>query len=94
MTPRDWFTLVLRYFGITEALAGLNDAIGVFAVHAQWQSLLHSQPTNYVAYGIVHVLLAVWLLFMAPQIARFFYPGATNKPSELQQSQANPNEKP
>jgi hypothetical protein len=74
MTPRDWFTLVLRGFGVWQAIDVIEYAGLTYTVHAGTYRPRELSFEFYLLSTGVHFLLAVLLLYLAPAIARLFYP--------------------
>jgi hypothetical protein len=74
MTPRDWFTVGLRLFGIWQLIYAIVDACTTFAImQAYYRAQNTSSGKWYALMTVVHFVLALWLLKSAPQTARFFY---------------------
>jgi hypothetical protein len=74
MTPRDWFILVLRGFGIWQLVDVVEYAGITYSIYAgTYRPRDMSWQFYFLATGM-HFLLAVWLLYFAPATSRLFYP--------------------
>ena len=61
MSPRMWFTLVLRYFGVSEVISGLNSFVTAYNVHLGYFS--GSATTGaFVNHGVEGVAIGLVLL--------------------------------
>jgi hypothetical protein len=78
MTPRDWFALIIRAFGIWQALVAIDTAVGIFNLYAHLAHLERTQPGAYINHLIVNVFLATFFLLAAPRISAAFYPLSRN----------------
>ncbi len=87
MTPRDWFILGLRLFGVWEFLYGLSDALTTFSIVLHFLRPTTAGPDYYMSLTFMHFIAAFYLLKFAPQTAAFFY-----SPAEPPASDANPKE--
>lgn len=68
MSPRMWFTLVLRYFGVSEVIAGMNSFVTAYNVHLGYFN--GSATTGaFVNHGIEGLAIGFVLLLGAPQIS-------------------------
>ena len=86
MTPRDWFILGLRLFGVWELLYGLSDAVttSLIVLHL-FRPSATGGADYYMSLTFMHLIAAFYLLKFAPQTASFFYP-----PAEPPDRPANP----
>jgi hypothetical protein len=74
MTPLNCFILVLRGFGVWQAIDVIEDAAVAYALHAGTYRPRELSFEFYLLSTGVHFLLAVLLLYFAPAMARLFYP--------------------
>ena len=91
MTPRDWFALIIRAFGVWQALVAIDTAVGIFNLYAQLAHLERTQPGAYINHFIVNVFLATLFLLAAPRISAAFYPSPRGV-SEPEESERSSNE--
>lgn len=80
MSPRMWFTLVLRYFGVSEVIAGLSSLVTAYNVHLGY---FNGSATAgaFVNHGVEGLALGAVLLFGAPQISALLVKALPTKPS-------------
>lgn len=76
MTPRSWFTLALRLFGVWAAIDGIDEIITVLNFKAGFFQPGYTQVWAYALKAAGKILVAYCLLVGAPMIAAFFYGGA------------------
>lgn len=83
MTPRDWFALLLRAFGVWELLNACDQAVTILNINAGIWKPIRTEMGAYVTHALMTFLIGIWLLKSAPTIARLFYPAAPtdSKPS-------------
>jgi hypothetical protein len=74
MTPRDWFTLILRVLGVWELIATADEVVTILNINAGLWHPARTEIQSYIAHGIATFLIGIWLLKGAPTIARIFYP--------------------
>ena len=74
MTPLDWFTLVLRAFGVWELINACEDIVTVLNIHAGIYKPMSTGIGTYITHGMLRFLIGIWLLKAAPTFARLFYP--------------------
>lgn len=74
MTPRMWFTLVLRYLGASQIFSGLDHFVTAYNVHAGYYASSAS-TLAFVNHGVASTAVGVVVLLAAPYIsARFVLP--------------------
>lgn len=68
MSPRMWFTLVLRYFGVSEIISGLNSFVTAYNVH---MGHFNGSATAgaFVNHGVEGIAIGVALLLGAAQLS-------------------------
>jgi len=81
MTPRSWFTLALRLFGVWAAIDGIDEIVTVLNIKAGFFQPGYTQLSAYALHGAGKMLVAFCLLVGAPMIAAFFYGGGAEKPA-------------
>jgi len=74
MTPRVWFILGLRLFGVWQLIYAVTDAFTTFTIIQRFYQPGTGGAGFYMSLTFMHFFLALWLLKFAPQTARFFYP--------------------
>jgi len=82
MTPRDWFTIILRAFGVWELLNTCDQAITVLNINAGIWKPLHTEMGSYVTHALETFLIGIWLLKGAPAISQLFYPAKPAKTND------------
>lgn len=82
MTPRNWFILGLRLFGVWELLYGLADAVTTFSIVLHMFRSGVAGADYYMSMTFMHFIAAFYLLKFAPQTAAFFYP-STEPPDHV-----------
>ena len=80
MSPRMWFTLVLRYFGVSEVIAGMNSFVTAYNVHLGY---FNGSATAgaFVNHGVEGVAIGAVLLLGAAQISALLVKALPGKPS-------------
>ncbi len=68
MTPRMWFTLVLRYLGASEIFTGLNNFVTAYNVHAGYYASSAS-ALAFVNHGVASAAVGLIVLLAAPYIS-------------------------
>ena len=76
-TPREWFTLFLRVFGIWELSSAADEFVSVFNINAGFWHPQYSLIQSYGMHGLCAFLIGVGLLRGASAFARLFYPDKT-----------------
>lgn len=81
MSPRMWFTLVLRYLGVSEILSGLDHFVTAFNVHV---GLFPSSTTTlaFINHGVKNAIVGAILLLGAAQISALLVSALPTKLSE------------
>jgi uncharacterized membrane protein len=82
MTPRDWFILGLRLFGVWQLLYGLSDAVYSFSIILRFYRPTSSGVDFEMSLTFMHFIAAFYLLKFATQTADFFYPGTNSANQE------------
>lgn len=79
MSPRMWFTLVLRYFGVSEIIAGMNSFVTAYNVHLGY---FNGSATAgaFVNHGVEGVAIGAVLLLGAAQISALLVKALPVKP--------------
>lgn len=87
MSPRMWFTLVLRYFGVSEIIAGMNSFVTAYNVHLGY---FNGSATAgaFVNHGVEGVAIGAVLLLGAAQISALLVKALPVKPGAPER--ANP----
>ena len=81
MTPRLWFSVALRAFGVWEVIDALYHFTTVVTIKTGLYTPVASQPASFLLHGIVKLAIALVLLKGAPLIAAYFYPRDTQGPA-------------
>lgn len=87
MSPRMWFTLVLRYFGVSQVLAGLNSFITAYNVHHGYFTGAATTEA-FVNHGVEGVAIGAVLLIGAAQISALLVKALPVKPSVVEGTDA------
>jgi hypothetical protein len=86
MSPRDWFQLALRIFGIYEVIVTVDTAVSAFNYAARLYRPDRTSIDGVITHLLASFLLAAWLLKAAPSIAAFFYPDPPQQSPQPNQS--------
>ena len=87
MSPRMWFTLVLRYFGVSEVISGLNSFVTAYNVHLGYFN--GSATTEaFVNHGVEGVAIGLVLLVGAPQISALIVKALPEKLKDPESAQS------
>ncbi|MDR3414657.1 MAG: hypothetical protein P4L83_00590 [Nevskia sp.] len=77
MTPRMWFSLVLRAFGAWTIIHAAQDAVGLLDVKLGIYTSMQYPASLYAFNGAMNLLIGAILLKVAPSIAGYFYPDSS-----------------
>lgn len=81
MSPRMWFTLVLRYLGASEIFNGLNNFVTAYNVHTGNYSGV-ATATAFVNHGVASTAVGLVVLLGAAQISALLVPALPSKQTE------------
>ena len=68
MSPRMWFTLVLRYVGVSEAISALHSFVTAYNIHMGFSSG-STTAAAFVNHGVQEAAVGVVLVLGAAQIS-------------------------
>lgn len=74
MTPRMYFTLVLRGIGVWKLIEGLDNFVTAFNIHIGAYDTHLIAPKAYVAHGLLLFAVGALLLKAAPAISVMIVP--------------------
>jgi hypothetical protein len=81
-----WFTLVLRYFGVSEIISGLTAFVTAYNVHMGYFSA-SSTTAAFVNHGVEEAAVGLVLLLGAPQISAILVKALPQKLKEPEGSE-------
>ena len=81
MSPRMWFTLVLRYLGVSEILAGFNHFVTAYNVHMDYFPGSAS-AVAYLNHGVESSVIGAVVLLAAAQLSALLVSALPAKYSE------------
>jgi hypothetical protein len=81
MSPRMWFTLILRYLGASEIFAGLNHFVTAFNVHMGYFQGSAS-AVAYVNHGVESTVIGAVVLLAAARLSALLVSALPAKFSE------------
>ncbi|HKU17913.1 MAG TPA: hypothetical protein VJP80_01435 [Candidatus Saccharimonadales bacterium] len=81
MSPRMWFTLVLRYLGASEIFYGLREFVTAYNVHDGSYSV-GATTMAFVNHGVASCALGLIALLGAAQISALIVPPLPSKQAE------------
>jgi len=74
-----WFTLVLRYFGVSEIISCVSSLVTAYNIHIGYYSS-SSTPGAFINHGVASLAIGVVLLLGAPQVSAFLVKALPLKP--------------
>lgn len=74
MTPRMYFTLVLRGIGAWKLIEALDLFVGAFNIHAGLYDTHISTPEGQMTHGLLFLVVGLVLLKAAPAISALVVP--------------------
>ena len=81
MSPRMWFTLVLRYLGASEIFTGLNNFVTAYNVHEGYYSI-GASALAYVNHGVASAAVGAIVLLGAANISALLVSALPSKQTE------------
>ncbi|GLQ88284.1 hypothetical protein GCM10007898_18530 [Dyella flagellata] len=81
MSPRMWFTLVLRYLAASEIFYGLREFVTAYNVHAGSYSI-SATAMAFVNHGVASTALGLIVLLGAANISALLVPPLPAKQAE------------
>lgn len=81
MSPRMWFTLVLRYLGASEIFNGLNNFVTAYNVHAGYYASSAS-TLAFVNHGVASTAVGAVVLLGAAHISALIVSALPSKQAE------------
>jgi hypothetical protein len=74
MTPHEWFTLVLRAFGVWELILTCDQVAAILTISTGAWKPRNAEIGAYISHGLEAFFIGIGLLIAAPIFAGFFYP--------------------
>ncbi len=74
MTPRSYFTLLLRGIGIWKIIDGFDEATTAWNVHEKFFTSPYVTPGAYVGHAFTFFFIGIILLFFAAPISALIVP--------------------
>ena len=81
MSPRMWFTLVLRYLAVSEVFYGLRDFVTAYNVHTGSYSV-SATTIAFVNHGVASTAIGIIVLLGAAHISALLVPPLPAKRAE------------
>ncbi|MBC8028746.1 MAG: hypothetical protein H7Z16_01430 [Pyrinomonadaceae bacterium] len=74
MRVEGWFALALRIVGMVQLIAGLLTLLDSLMLKLGYFDLPGTQPSYYLIYGTVQVVVGLYLIRWAPFLVELAYP--------------------
>jgi hypothetical protein len=87
MTPRDWFLVGVRLFGVWWILNGITELYSFISILAKWFTPATTAPAAYLMHTVIYLVVGWYLLHGAPSLTRPAFP-----PSDSPQEQEKPSD--
>jgi hypothetical protein len=96
MTPRDWFLVGVRLFGVWWILQGITEVYDLIIILAKLYTPQATAPVVYLVHAVIYFVVGWYLLHGAPSLTRPAFPpsddqlGEQDKRSNTGDSPARP----
>jgi hypothetical protein len=74
MTPRQWFALVLRYFGVSNVISAIGYVLQAYDVHKGLYNSNLVTTLGSINHAVVYAALGLALVFFADRLAALVVP--------------------
>jgi len=76
MSPRDIFGLFIRVVGLCAVILGAHYVMSAAEVGFSPPDIPHSSVASYLIYGLVYVVIGMFMLRKADAVTSYSYPSA------------------
>jgi hypothetical protein len=80
MTPRQWFALVLRYFGVSNVISAAGYLLQAYDIYKSLYTSALNTTLGSFNHAVLDAVIGIGLLYFADRIAAMFVPARRPPP--------------